>query len=122
MSTNPNQVTGKAIIRFDGVEYKTADDATLNPGGVSREPVKGAGKVHGFTETTEAPELECTLYHTADLSLAAIRAIDNATVIFETDTGSRWVLTGAFVTDTPSLKTKGGEVAVKMSALTCEED
>jgi hypothetical protein len=119
---NPNQITGKAVIRFDGREYKTADEANLSPGGVSREPVKGAGKVHGFTETTEVPEMECTIYHTNQISLAEIQAIDNATVIFETDTGSRWVLTGAFVTDPLSLKTKGGEVAVKMSAMTCEED
>ena len=122
MSNNPNQITGKAVIRFDGKEYKTADDATLSPGGVSREPVKGTGRVHGFTETTEAPEMECTIYHTAETSLAAIQAIDNATVIFETDTGKRWVLTGAFVTDPLSLKTQGGEVAVKLSAITCEED
>ncbi len=119
---NPNKITGKAIIRFDGSEYKTADEASLQPGGVSREPVKGSGKVHGFTETTVEPEMECTIYHTNTISLAEIQAIDNATVIFETDNGARWVLTGAFVTDPLSLKTKGGEIAVKMSAITCEED
>ncbi|NDV20919.1 phage tail protein [Pseudodesulfovibrio sp. JC047] len=122
MSNNPNQVTGKAIIRFDGREYKTADDASLQPGGVKREPVKGAGKVHGFTETTVEPEMECTIYHTRETSLAEIQAIDNATVIFETDSGARWVLTGAFVLDPLKLKTKGGECPVKMSAITCEED
>ncbi|AMK09651.1 phage tail tube protein [Pseudodesulfovibrio indicus] len=116
------QVTGKAIIRVNGSELRTADEATLKPGGVSREPVKGSGKVHGFTETTEAPELECTVYHTADTSLADIMKITDATVIFETDTGKRFVLTGAFVTDAVSLKVKGGEVDVKMSAITCEED
>jgi hypothetical protein len=122
MGNNPNQVTGKAVIRFDGREYKTADEATLQPGGVSRETVKGAGKVHGFTETTVEPEMECTIYHTKATSLKEIQDIDNATVIFETDTGARWVLTGAFVLDPLSLKTKGGEIAVKMSAITCEED
>ena len=116
------QVTGKAIIRVDGNELRTADEATLSIGGVSREAVVGAGKVHGHTESTVAPELECTIYHTADTSLKEIAAITDATVLFEADTGRRFILTGAFVTDVPSLKVKGGEVDVKMSALTCEED
>ncbi len=89
---------------------------------MKREPVIGAGKVHGFTETTVEPKMDCTIYHTAETSLDEIKAIDNATVIFETDTGRRWVLTGAFVLDPPTLKTKGGECPVEMSAITCEED
>lgn len=116
------QITGKATIYVDGVELRTADDATLNPGGVTRQPVKGSGRVHGFTEETVEPQLECTVYHTGDTSLADIGKIKDATVTFLTDTGRRFVLTGAWVTDPSPLKTKGGEVSVKMSAITCEED
>ena len=116
------QVTGKANIYVDGVELRTADDATLDPGGVKREPVKGSGKVHGYTEETVEPKLECTVYHTADTSIDDIKAISDATVIFQTDTGKRYVLTGAFVLEPPKLKTKGGELSVEFSAVTCEED
>ncbi len=116
------QVTGKATIYVDGAELRTADDATLNPGGVKRDTVKGSGKVYGYTEETVEPELECTVYHTADTSIDDIKAITDATVTFLTDTGKRYVLTGAFVTEPPKLKTKGGELDVKMSAITCEED
>ena len=47
---NPNQITGKAKIRVDGQTYKTLDGATITPGGVSREAVKG-DEVHGFKES-----------------------------------------------------------------------
>jgi len=116
------QVTGKATIYVDGSMLNAADESTLNPGGVKRTPVMGGGRVIGYTEETIAPELSYTVYHTADTSLTDIKAITDATVIHMTDTGKRHVLTGAFVTDAVELKTKGGEVAVKMSAITCEED
>lgn len=117
------QITGKATIKVDGRELRTADDATLDPGGVSREDVAGSGKVYGYSESeTKAPELECTVYHTADTSLAELAAITDATVIFETDTGVGFVLTGAWVKEPPKLKAKGGEIALKFGALTCEED
>ena len=42
------QITGKAVIRVDGEEWRTEDGAKLNPGGVTREAKVGGGKVHGF--------------------------------------------------------------------------
>jgi hypothetical protein len=116
------QVTGKATIYVDGQQLNTADEATLDTGGVKRTPVIGGGRVVGYSEETVEPELEITVYHTAETSIEDIKGITDATVIFQTDTGKRYVLTGAFVTEPPKLKTKGGELDVKMSAVTCEED
>lgn len=116
------QVTGKATIYVDGAQLKTADDATLDTGGEKRTAVKGNGQVIGYSAETVEPTLECTVYHTAETSIEDIKNITDATVIFQTDTGRRYVLTGAFVTDPPKLKTKGGELDVTMSAITCEED
>jgi hypothetical protein len=116
------QVTGKATIYVDGGQLNTADDATLDTGGVKRNPVMGGGRVYGYSEETVEPTLECTVYHTKQTSIEDVKAITDATVIFLTDTGRRYVLTGAFVTEPPKLKTKGGELDVTMSAITCEED
>ncbi len=81
------QITGKAVIRVDGEEWRTEDGAKLNPGGVTREAKAGGGKVHGFAEKTKAPELDCSVYHTRDTDLTAINAIRDATVMYESDTG-----------------------------------
>jgi hypothetical protein len=115
------QITGKAIIRVDGQELRSADGATLNFGGEKREPKVGSGKVYGFSAETVAPELECQIYHTADTSLKALAAIVDATITFDTDTGKQFLLREAFVTDVPSLKTKDGTVDLKFSAISCEE-
>ena len=43
------QLTGKAIIRVDGQEWRCEDGASLDVGGVKREAKAGGGKVHGYT-------------------------------------------------------------------------
>ena len=114
------QITGKAIIKVDGNQWRTTDGCKLHPGGVEREAKVGGGNVHGFTEKTKAPELDATVYHTGDTDLTAINAIKDATVIFECDTGNKYLLKSAFVTSQEALDSENGTVSVKMSAHACE--
>ena len=107
------QFTGKCIIRVNGSEIRSTDDATLNPGGAN-------GKVYGYKEETVAPELECSVAHTSDTDLTALSAITDATVIFETDSGDKYVLREAFVMEPASLKTTDGTAGLKFSAVSCE--
>lgn len=115
-----HQITGKAIIRVDGEEWSTEDGAKLNPGGVTREAKVGGGKVRGFAEKTKAPELECSVYHTRNTDLTAINAINDATVVYESDTGDRYVLRNAFVTEQGELDAENNTINVKFSAISCE--
>ena len=114
------QITGKAVIRVDGEEWRTEDGAKLNPGGVTREAKVGGGKVHGFAEKTKEPELECGVYQTRDTDLTAINDIRDATVVYESDTGDRYVLRSAFVTEQGELDAENGTINVKFSAISCE--
>ncbi len=117
------KITGKAIIRADGVELRTADKgaATLDIGGEKREPKVGAGKTWGYSEETMPVELTCKVYHTADTSLKKLGAITNATISFECDSGPRYLLREAFSLDTPKIDTKDGTVELKFSAVSCDE-
>ena len=115
------QVTGKAIIRVDGKELRTLDGATLNPGGVNREAMKGGGKVHGYKEEDVEPTVECKIAHTADDSLSALGAITDATVIFETDTGKQFILRSAWLSEPPALAASEGAVDLKFAAISCDE-
>lgn len=117
-----SQITGKAVIRVDGTELRTLDGATLNPGGVTREAMKGGGKVHGYKETDVEPTMECKIAHTADLSIKQLAGITEATVLFETDTGRTYVLRKAWVTEPPALDTSAGSVDLKFAAIECDED
>ena len=72
------------------------------------------------SEETVAPELECSVAHTSDTDLTALSAITDATVIFETDSGDKYVLREAFVMEPASLKTTDGTAGLKFSAVSCE--
>lgn len=116
-----SHVTGRAIIRVDGKELRTLDGATLNPGGVSRQAVKGGGKIHGYKEEDMEPTVECKVAHTPDVSLKELGNITDATVIFETDNGKRHVLRNAWTAEPPSLDSSAGAVDLKFAAIECDE-
>lgn len=116
------QVTGRAFIRVDGQELRSTPGATLSIGGSNRTAVTGSGRVHGYREEDVAPEVSFSVAHTADLSISWLNNITNATVLFETDTGRRFVLRQAFTTAPPELNSQEGTVSVAMSAIECDED
>ena len=115
------QITGKAVIRLDGSELRTTGTATLNPGGMNRETVKGGGVIHGYKEEDVEPSVECSVAHTTELSIKDLAAIIDATVMFETDSGAQFVLRNAWVTEPPSLDAISGEVDLKFAALSRDE-
>jgi hypothetical protein len=114
------QITGKAIIRVNGREWRAEDGASLDVGGEKRNPKVGGGKVHGFNKETVEPKMECKMFHTRDDDLLAIGKIEDATVIFECDTGDTYVLREAFVLEPAKLEAKDGTVSVSFSAISCE--
>jgi hypothetical protein len=115
------QVTGKAIIRVDGEEIPTENGAKLNPGGVNRNPEAHGGNVY-YREEDVAPELTAQVMHTADIDIKALGAIDNATVIFEADTGQRYIMRGAFTTKPVELDAGNGRADLVMSARACDKE
>lgn len=117
---NPNKLTGRVEITVVGLgKLKSREGAKLNTGGVERETVTGDAGVHGFTEKTVAPSVECEISHDGKTSLTSLNAIDDATLVFETDTGCQYVLRHAWLTKPCELGR--GAVALKFDAMTCEE-
>lgn len=119
MAGNPNQVTGRVFVKINGDRQNSKEGAKLDFGGVSRTGVKGDNGVHGFSESTEIPYIECTISHKGDTSLAALQKLTNETITFETDSGKRYVLRNAWTAK--SLELSKGEVSLRFEGLTCEE-
>lgn len=116
------RITGSATIRIDGEEIRSLGDATLNPGGFNRETKDDGGKVVGYSESVVGPSIECKVAHTKEgRSLVSLAGIRNATVIFETDTGTQFILRNAWVSEPPTLTAKGGEVSLKIAAMAMDE-
>ena len=114
------QITGKAIVRVNGQEWRTEDGASLDVGGCKRNMKVGGGKVYGYNEETVEPKLECKMYHTREDDLTAIGKIVDATVMFESDTGDCYILREACVLEPAKLESKDGSVSVSFSGTSCE--
>lgn len=115
------QFLGRATIRANGTVIETAKGASLDLGGTKRNPVT-VGRVVGYAEETVPAMLECETALRTGMSLETLRNLTGATVIFECDTGQRYVIRDAFTTEAITLKDgEGGNVALKIAGPGAEE-
>lgn len=115
------KVFGRATVTVNGQQLLINRDASINVGGVTRHTVKG-DTVHGFAEEAMESVVEIQVTVTDGASLKAWGAIDNATVIFETDTGQTFQLPNAWVQDPPEATGgEGGRVPLRFVSATCRE-
>lgn len=114
-----SQVTGKVYITINGMRLRSKEGAKLNTGGIEREPAMSDSGVDGYSEKTAAPQVDCTINHTADVSLQEIQNFKDGTLTFETDTGAIFTLKDAWCAKPPEL-TKG-EVSLVFQATECLE-
>lgn len=100
-------VFGKAVISIAGKRYNTKEGASLDIGGISREPVMSDSGLAGSQEKYEAGKIECTIIATGDVSVTEIQAIKDASVSFDCDNGKSFISADAFNGPIPSLSRDG---------------
>lgn len=112
---------GLATISFDGQVISTAKGASLDVGGIKRNPVVSGRRV-GFAEEIIPATIECETVLEEGASLEAFRNIKGATITFAADTGQTYVVRDGFLTDPPKLKDgEGGNVELKFAGPPAEE-
>ncbi len=115
------QFLGRATIRVNGEVIETMKGASLDLGGVKRTTVT-VGRVVGWAEETAPAVLECETALRPGQSLEALRRAAGAVVIFECDTGQRYLMNDAYLTDTITMKDgEGGNVTLKFEGPGAEE-
>ncbi|MGA0569648.1 phage tail tube protein [Variovorax sp. VNK109] len=114
-----SQVTGKVVFTINGKRLRSKEGAKLNMGGIARDPALSDSGVDGYTEKYEVPQVDCTINHTADISLQEIQNFKDGTGTFETDTGRIFTLKDAWCAKPPEM-TKG-EVTLVFQARECLE-
>lgn len=117
---NRNQVLGQVTIEVDGERMPTSGESTLQIGGPKRENVKGDYDAGGFMEMTEPSRCVVGLLHRDGVSIASMRAIDNATLIFRADIGKTWVVRGAYFVEAGDIS-QDGKVQVTFEGQPAEE-
>lgn len=115
------KLLGKAVIKWNGKEIKTLPGAKLNPGGQKRTPVVG-NVVHGHSEETMVPFVSGEYVVGKDTPIAELNAAENVTVLFISDIGRTWMLTGAALEEPGDITAQeGGKVPFKFFGVSCEE-
>jgi len=114
------QVTGIAEIRIDGNVIRALTGATLTLDGNTKEGVYAGGEWLQKSEP-KAAEMECKVAHTKDQSIRELADIDNALVIFTTDTDVVFHIRGAWTMEPPQLDSGSGEISLKMSGQAVDE-
>jgi hypothetical protein len=114
------KITGKGTLTVDGTRFAIENGATLNPGGVNRVAERHGGETY-YREEEVPPSLECNVLHTADTDILALSNLVGATVMFEADTGQKFLLRGAFATEPVPIDSSSGKSALKLSARGCDQ-
>jgi hypothetical protein len=115
------QLLGRAQIKYNGKLLRTEKNAKVNTGGVTRKGQAG-DRVHGYSEETAIPFIECEVALAKGDSLLELNKATDVTVTFEADTGQTWVLKDAWLVDPAEASAgEGGKVKLKFEGMTCEE-
>lgn len=113
MAANPNRLAGTAFLSVDGVTYMLAGDFEYSPSKVTRETLTGMDGVHGFSEKPKAGHISGTLRDSSGLSVAALNAMDNVTVVAQLANGKTIVGRNMWTVEDQTAKAEDGTVEVK---------
>ncbi|RMG60285.1 MAG: hypothetical protein D6717_00345 [Gammaproteobacteria bacterium] len=115
-----NQVQGRITISTASLGViRSMPGATLDLGGVKREPVEDDQGTAGYKETPSTPKIEATFVKKGGVSARAIGDISNEDISFEGDDGSHYVLREAWCSEPPQLS--AGEIKVTFAGIRCDE-
>lgn len=109
------KLLGKVYVYTNGRMLRSREGASLDLGGDEREMQVGSHTVHGHTEKIKPAMLECTIVVAEGDELETLRAMRDGTAEFRTDTGQKWLISGATLLDTLKItEGKGGDIPVKI--------
>jgi hypothetical protein len=112
------QQTGRITIKVDGDSLQSKEGASLQVGGIQREPVMSDQGGIFHKEKFEPSMIQATLIHTTQTDLDTLRALTSATINFEGDDGVVYVVRGAFFTSAGELS--NGEISVSFAGQPAE--
>ncbi|MEO9385305.1 phage tail tube protein [Chromobacterium phragmitis] len=108
------RMTGVVYITLNGQKKRSEGDASLKVGGKIREQIKDANGPCGLaTKEVVGGEVKFTLRHGSDEDVVALQQLDDVTVLFETDSGQRYLVASAGTVGEVELK--GNKVEVTMA-------
>lgn len=87
MADTTNRLAGIAYLTVDGQNFMVSGDLSYGVSTVERETLIGQDTVHGYSEKPKAGFISATLRDSGGLSVAALNAMTNVTVVAELANG-----------------------------------
>src|SRR5512141_839816 len=112
---------GIISVQANGTIYNAKGAFTYNLGQPKRDPVLGADGVHGYTEKPQIAFIEGAITDRADLDLAALLTMTEATVTLQLAVGKIIVLRNAWDAGEGTGNTEEGEIPVRWEGKSGEE-
>jgi hypothetical protein len=121
MANNPNRLAGTAFLTVDGRSYMLAGDFEYSPGSVTRETLSGMDFVHGFKEKPKPGHISGTLRDASSVSVAAINAMVDVTVVVQLANGKTIVGANMWTVEEQTVKSEDGTMEVKWEGRSISE-
>ncbi len=103
---------GRAFIKWNGKVLDTEPGAKLNIGGLQNKTGKTSHNVY-YTQELMESHLECVVPLAPGDSADEYRAITDATITFECDTGQVYLIPNAWISNTIEITDgEGGKIAL----------
>jgi hypothetical protein len=113
MADSTNRIAGTAYLNVDGQNYLLRGDFEYCPSAFERESIVGMDKVHGYIEKPNVPHISGTLTDAGTLSLAALNAMTNVTVVCELANGKTITGRNMWAVQTQTGKAADGTVEMR---------
>lgn len=115
------RIGGTIYVTIDGNQQPIRGAFTVTPTSVKREGVAGQTQVDGFTETPTVPGVKGEISTVPGLSILALQAITDSTIVVALANGSVYTLSNAFSMPPFETDTAEGKVTVEFGCQTCDE-
>ncbi|OTP79492.1 phage tail tube protein [Caballeronia sordidicola] len=122
MANTTNRIAGTAYLTADGKGYSVAGDFEYDPSSVARETLSGQSGVDGYSEKPKPGEIKATLRDMGGLSLAAINAMTDVTVVVELANGKTIIGRNMWTVEPQGAKAEDATVPVTWQGISVTEN
>ena len=112
---------GTLNLLIAGIPYQLAGSFTDSVGGAIRANKKSISGIAGFTQSYDAPSIDCELIDDGTVSTAVLKSISNAPVTVQYDNGKLVVLSNAWQEGEITINPVEATMKVKFCGLTRTE-
>lgn len=112
---------GTLFLQINGEIYDALGDFSYNLGEPKRETIVGADRVHGFSETPQAPFIEGKVTDRRTLDLRKLLRLEGATVTLKLAGGKTVVLRDGWYCGSGDVAANKAEVEVRFEGLSADE-